>query len=82
MKQNGSLNEIGNMWYLINVLLKKHVLDSCFLKSKSKVFQQVIGLPSGLDTTLSMANLYFVIRANGYERPNRKNLSKVESLLI
>ena len=46
------------------------------------VFQQIIGLSMGLDTALFMADLYFIMRANAYERPNRKNLSKLEMLLI
>ena len=46
------------------------------------VFQQVIGLPMGLNTALFMADLYFIMRANAYERPNRRNFSKLEILLI
>ena len=53
----------------------KYILDNCFFKFGSKIFQQVIGIPMGSDPTPFMANLFlFYYEDKWIRKTKKKNL--------
>ena len=55
--QNGSLNQMASLWYVIIAILRKNKVHfaSLFSKFVTKVPEQVIGIP---DRTPLVANLF------------------------
>ena len=61
----------------------KYVLNNCFLKFGSKIFQQVIGIPVGWDPSLLWNILHFFIpRTNRHGRQDGQTWFKLGNVVI
>ena len=82
--QSGSRNRIVFLWFLISVLLKKaikYLLYNCFFKFGSKIFQQVIGIPTRSDPVPVMADHFlFYYEEKWIRNTKRENLIQARKL--
>lgn len=83
--QGESISQIFDLWSLINVILKnslRYVVDNWFLKFGSKVFLQVIGIPTGSHEVTFDNDKYFSLLLRGQMDTKDKSESPDSSLEI